>query len=367
VAGGFDAWCESCQSTQALTGAPGAGARCGRCGAPLAAWPRFVELLGELQHLDAVLAAWAGEAGPLATLLPERPRFLTDLTPPASQAGDPAPLRDALAAVARGDWRGALAAPTTPDPRLRAARAIAHERLGERAAAIADWDAVLAAGEDARARLARGALQASAGRLAEAGADLERAGDSAAARWDRAAWQVHEAVRSGAGAPEPARLARARAEAGEASSYWSDPTVGRLLWTLLVERAIAARAAGASADGARALLRQAESEFEHETFWDRAMRIVGWTRTGAPDQAERIAAPLARECADALLAEPALAGAALAEVANAVTAARAEFVAGDPAAARRALAGALARTDLRRFRIPCARCGRGSIGVEETT
>src|SRR5262249_39930997 len=156
-----------------------------------------------------------------------------------------------------------LAAPTTPDPRLRAARAIAHERLGERAAAIADWDAVLAAGEDARARLARGALQASAGRLAEAGADLERAGDSAAARWDRAAWQVREAVRSGAGAPEPARLARARAEAGEASSYWSDPTVGRLLWTLLVERAIAARAAGASADGARALLRQAESEFEH--------------------------------------------------------------------------------------------------------
>ena len=46
------------------------------------ALPRFVELWGELQHLDAVLGAWAGDPQPLATLLPERPRFVTDLADP---------------------------------------------------------------------------------------------------------------------------------------------------------------------------------------------------------------------------------------------------------------------------------------------
>jgi len=343
-----------------LDAAPGVRTPCGRCGAPLAAAPRFVELWGGLQHLDAVLAAWAGDVASLATLLPERPRFLTDLTPPAPHAGDPAPVLDALAAVARGDWRATLAAPLSPEPRLRAARAIAHERLGDAAAAIAEWDVVLAAGENERARLARGALLARAGRYAEARADLERAGDSAAARWDRASWWVHDAVNGCSGALDTARLERARREAGEASAYWSDPTVGRLLWTLLVERATA------HPDGSRALLRPAESQLEHDTFWDRALRIVGWARAGAPDEVTRIAAPLVRECADALLGEPALAGGPLAGVAAEVTAARDAAAAGDPAAARRALTAALARDDLKRFRIPCARCRRGSVGVEET-
>src|SRR5262249_32680795 len=107
-------------------------------------------------------------------------------------------------------------------------------------------------------------------------------------------------------------------------------------------------------------------QLEHDTFWDRALLIVGWSRAGAPDQVARVAAPLARACADTLCAEPALAGRPLASVAGDVGTARRGVDAGDPAAGRRALAGALARDDRRRFRIPCARCGRGAIGVDET-
>jgi hypothetical protein len=75
--------------------------------------------------------------------------------------------------------------------------------------------------------------------------------------------------------------------------------------------------------------------------------------------------PLARGEANALAAEPALGGVPLADVAAAVSTALREIDAREPARARRALAGALARHDLRRFRLPCARCGRGSVGVDE--
>lgn len=84
------------------------------------------------------------------------------------------------------------------------------------------------------------------------------------------------------------------------------------------------------------------------------------------DSAARIAAPLARDGAAELLDEPALRGPALASVAAAVTIARAGMDAGDPVSARHALAEALARQDLQRFRIPCLRCGRGSVGLDET-
>jgi hypothetical protein len=367
-AGGFDAWCEACQTPQRLDAAPTPGARCVRCGAPLAVLPRFVELWGELQHLDAVLGAWAGDGTPLATLLPERPRFVTDLTPPAPAPGDPPARLALLAAVARGDWRAVLAAPPDACARAHAARAIAHERLGEVAGALAAWDAVLAAGEDARARLARGSLLARAGRHAAAAADLAVAGVGFEARWDRAALLVHEVVAAGAGPPDAARLARARAEVGAASDYWSDPTVGRLLWTLQVERELARPGAGAGElpDEARAALRAAESELEHDTFWDRALLLVGWVRLGALDEAARIAAPLARRQSAALLDEPALAGRALGDVARALAAARSAMDAGDPVGALREIAAAFARDDLRRFRIPCAACGRGTVGIEET-
>ena len=377
--GGYDAWCESCQTAQPLAASPTLGTRCARCSAPLAASPRFVELWGELQHLDAVLGAWAGDFGPLATLLPERPRFVTDLTPPAPVPSDPPARVAMLAAVAHGDWRGTLAAPPDDDPRAHAARAIAHERAGDVAQALAAWAAVLAAGEDARARLARGSLLARAGRYVAASGDLELAGSSFEARWDRAALLVHEGIAANDGLPDAGQLARARAEAGPASDYWSDPSIGRLLWSLLVERELApadvrelARAGARRResrtlpDATRAALRAAESEFEHDTFWDRAMVLVGWARLGLADEAARIAAPLARRQSAALLDEPALSGKPLAEVTLALAAARSAMDMGDPVEARHDIADAFARDDLRRFRIPCAACGRGSIGIDET-
>ncbi len=370
---GFDAWCESCQTSQQLVAVPAPGTRCARCSASLFASPRFVELWGGLQHLDAVLGAWAGDVTPLATLLPERPRFVTDLTPPGAHVADPPARVAMLTAVRRGDWRGTLAAPPDGDARAHAARAIAHERLGDAAPALAEWDAVLAAAEDPRARLARGALHARAGRYMAAAEDLERAGDSSAARWDRAALLVHEGSLANDGLPDPGCLARARAEAGAASDYWSDPTIGRLLWSLLVERELARGTPGARslADGARATLRAAESEFEHDTFWDRAMLLAGWVRLGVQDEAARIAGPLARQQAATLLDEPALfsrspAGQPLADVTSAVAAARSAVDMGEPVEARHHIAAAFARDDLRRFRIPCAACGRGAIGIEET-
>ena len=367
---GFDAWCESCQTPQRLATAPAPsrGARCPRCGAPLAAAPRFVELWGSLQHLDAVLGAWAGDFEPLATLLPERPRFVTDLTPPPARRGDPPARTAMLAALARGDWPGTLAAAADADPRARAARAIAHERQGDTEAALEEWSAVLAAGADARARLARGSLLAREGRYAAAVCELLLAGNSFEARWDRAALLVHEAAAAPDGVLDANPLAWARAEAGPASEYWSDPTIGRLLWSLLVERELGRGGVGPQPlpDAARDVLRAAEAEFEHETFWDRAMRLVGWARLGAQEEAARTAAPLARQQAADLLDEPALAGEPLADLRHAVAAARSAMDLGDPVEARHNIAEAFARSDLRRFRIPCAACGRGAIGIEET-
>ncbi len=387
---GFDAWCESCQSPHPLAATPAPLERCPRCGSPLSAWPRFVELWGELQQLDAVLGAWAGDFAPLAKLLPERPRFITALTPPKPEPAEPATCLALLEAVAHGHYRAALALAAVgggtrdESARVHAALAIAHERTGEPAAALAAWSAVLALGEDERARLARGALLARAGRFAAAGADSELAGDSYAARWNRAALLLHAAVSASGTLPDAGVMARARAEAGEASAYWSDATVGRLLWSLLIERALAGRPAPeyprdqlrerartdtapppALSGSTHAALRAAESEFEHSTFWDRAMMLVGWARLGAAHEVARIAAPLAREQSAALLAEPALRGPALAVVHRAVAAARSAMDMDEPHEARHTLVEAFARDDLHRFRIPCAACGRGTVGVEE--
>ncbi len=371
----YDVWCEACQNAMRLEAPPVAGVRCVRCGAALPERsPRFVELWGELQNLDAVLGAWAGDASALVTLLPERPRFLTDLNPPASRDDDPAARRDVLEALTRGDWRAVLKAAPDGDARALSAHAIACERLGQSDAALAAWNAVLACGEDARARLARGALLARAGRFGDAASDLALAGDRFEARWNHAACRLHAAVLAGDGLPEPSELSRARAEAGEPSSYWSDPTVGRLVWSLLVERSLAPErgqrrdlAPGETiAERTRETLRAAEAEFEHTTFWDRSMIVAGWSRLGALDEAARVGAPLARELSTTLLGEPALSGPALLEVAAALATARSAMDLGDPVEARRAIAPALAREELRRFRIPCAACGRGTVGIEET-
>jgi len=371
TAGGYDVWCESCQTAASLPALP-TGQRCERCGAPFSAAPRFVELYGELQHLDAVLGAWAGDVEPLASILPERPRYLTDLAPPEPVAGDSFDRLALLAAVHHGEWHAVLAAADEDDdPRALASRAIAHERLGEREAAISDWTRVLDTGEDARARLARGALLARLGRRDEAERDFAHTGDSFEARWDRAALALERAVADGDGLPDPGTLLRARSEAGEPSAYWSDPTVGRLLWTLLIERARASQVESSGLPSARTaipleLLRAAEAEFESDTFWDRAMQLLGWARLGALEDVARIAAPLARAQSAALLDEPSLTGAPLLGVTQAVAAARSAMDMGDPVEARHDIHDAFARDDLRRFRIPCAACGRGSVGIDET-
>lgn len=376
AAQGTDLWCESCQTAYPGFVSSAVAPRCARCDAALTPEPRFVELWGELQHLDAVLSAWAGDPEPLATLLPERPRFLTDLDPPREAAGDPPAVAACIAAALHGGYRELAAMPAADvpdDARAHAARAIALERTGDPGSALAEWDAVLATPDLAsdavtRAHLARGSLLARAGRFEAAASDLDRAGSSFAARWNRASLLVHASVSMAGELPGPEVLARARAEAGEASAYWSDHTVGRLLWSLLVERALATRghALAPVADPVLAMLRAAEREFEHGTFWDRAMMLVGWARLGAAADAARIAGPLAREVSAGLLDEPALRGEALAAVAREVVEARTAMDMGDPGEARHALAAALAREDLRRFRIPCATCGEGTIGVEET-
>jgi tetratricopeptide (TPR) repeat protein len=356
-----DAWCEACQLAQA---APGAGAPCARCGTPLTAGaPRFAELWGALQECDAVLAAWAGDAAPLRTLLPERPRFLTDLAPPSIDAAEPV-----TALVARGDYAGALAAAEPATSQGWAARAIAHERRGDVAAAIGDWSRVLEAAADKpqamRARLARGSLHARAGQWDAADADLAHAGEGFEARWDRAAVRVHRAVEITPGLPDAAIITRAQTDLPEVTPYWSDPTIARLLWTLLVERSLERQGPMRSDCPDVRVLRAAESFFEFDSFWDRAMMLVGWARVNVLREVARHASLLAEAHLHALTLEPPLRGQALEPLADAIEAARRAVHLREPAAARAALAPMLERADLRHYRLPCAVCGVGSVGVD---
>ncbi len=361
AAASVDAWCEACQLAQA---APGAGAPCTRCGTPLTAGaPRFAELWGALQECDAVLAAWTGDPQPLRTLLPERPRFLTDLAPPAIDAAEPV-----TELVARGDYAGALAAAKPATAQGWAARAIAHERRGDAAAATADWSRVLeahdAASLHARARLARGSLHARAGEWDAAEADLALAGEGFEARWDRAAVRVHRAVEITPGLPDAALITRAQTQVPEVTPYWSDPTIARLLWTLLVERSLERQGPMRSDCPDVRVLRAAESFFEFDSFWDRAMMLLGWTRVNVMREVARHASLLAEAHLHALTLEPPVRGQALAPLAAAIEAARRAVHLREPAAARAALAPMLERADLRHYRLPCAVCGVGSVGVD---
>ncbi len=360
-----DAWCEACQRPQRL--AAGAAPTCPACGGALTTGePRFAELWGRLQHLDATLAAWEGDAGALMALLPARPRYLTDLTPPPVRDGDAPPLAEALAAAARGAWSAVLAAGGSDEPRSHAARAIARERLGDPGGALEEWTRALALAEDPRARLARGALHAKAGDWESAAADLRLAGDGREARWNRASLRVHRAVLSTPGRPDAQAIAEARVEAGAAPDYWSEATVGRLAFALLAERTLARRDGGELGDPDLVSLREGEDLLEHSTFWDRALVLAAWARLGpeGAGDAARVAQPLARELAAALLAEPPMRGAALADANAAVAGAWDAIAAFEPRAARAALAPWLAHPALRRYRLPCAACGRGSIGLE---
>jgi hypothetical protein len=371
---GWDAWCERCQLAVRLEGVVAGAdeaARCAVCGERLALEaPRFEEWIGELQNLVAVARAWAGDPKPLGEILPERPRFLTDLTPPTAELGDPVLVRDAMSALARGGFvraRALLETAVTQQPdegRFWHALAIAAERTAEPALAeIAYARAIEHAGVPT-ARLARGALRARRGDFAGAREDLALAGDGREASWNRAATTVLEAVATTPGLPDARVLERARAEAGPASSYWSDHTVGRLLWTLLVERAEArARKELSPCPDAR-VLRAAESAFEFDTFWDRALVVHGYARLGLTADVARVAAPLARELVAALLAEPAMKGASAREIAEPLATAAAAIDFGRPDQVAELLEPVMARDDLRHYRVPCAHCGRGSVGVE---
>ena len=369
-----DAWCEACQrATQVPAGVEAPG--CGHCGQPLTLGaPRFEELFGELQNLVAVLEAWLGDPTRLAPLKPDRPHFLADLDPPAPRGDDDPPARAALAALETGgfadagEWLEALVkrvpggAPGRPLGHLWRGLGIARQRLGDLAAAERAFSRALELDpDDRKSRLDRGALRARRGALGEARDDFAAAGEGYEARWNRAALRVLEAVATGTGLPDAQRLAEARALASPPSAFWSDHTVGRLLFTLLVERAHS-RGVDACAD-ARAL-RAAEGELEFETFDDRALVLHGYAALGLAAEAEAVAAPLAAGIAERIASEPCARGPAGSFLELALATAAHESRAQRPAAALAAVAPLLARADLRRYRVPCARCARGTVGVE---
>ena len=367
--GGIDAWCEACQRGARVTSSM--QAKCANCGQPLTTGePRFIEIYGELQHLAAVLSSWEGNAAPLAALLPERPRFLSDRNPPSSEPGDSVALRAGVAALASGDFAEAVrrleeAAPGADPPRRLRALAIALERRGDLAGAERVLQNIRGAGEDIALRLQRGALRARRGDWANAGEDFARAGDGHEARWNRAALEVYQAVGT-SGAPDAARVAAARRAAGTPSSAWSDHTVGRLLWALLIERELARTAQDSGAPrGApeTTVLRAAEAEFEFATFWDRAAVIEGYARLGAAAEVARLAPPLAAELVRALELQPALTNGG--EIATALGAAKSAIAAGRTHDALAVVTRLLERPDLARYRVPCVACGRGTVGVAE--
>ena len=368
----MDAWCEACQEPAVLAAPVGEGAACAHCGESLAtSTPRFEELFGELQNLTAVLEAWLGGDERLQPLIPERPTFLTDLNPPPLLPWDTSELRVALEHLIAGEFheaRDAFARTEIPETapaelKLRAAmgQGIVHYRLGDRVRALAAFDrAVAADAQHLPARLDRGALRAMLGDLHGAWEDFTAAGDSYEAGWNRAAWFVLEASSDAAPLPPPDRIRAARQQAGPPSEFWSDPTVGRLVFTTVAERLRARR----GESGAAALLRTAESEVEFATFTDRAMVLRGWVFLGIESERARVAAPLALGVIDALRATPFVRGATGRELSDALTQAAAAVAGGDP---QRALAWTkpfTERSDLKHYRIPCRRCGTGSIGVD---
>ncbi|MBI1796844.1 MAG: hypothetical protein HYR74_07315 [Candidatus Eisenbacteria bacterium] len=387
---GIDAWCEGCQRPRRLARGVRV-ASCAHCGTALTtAEPRFEELLGDGRNVAAVLAAWCGDPDPLGALLPERPRFLTDLDPPAPRPDDAPAARDALAALARGQFeraRVALADLTARDrpgrgrtaAHLWRAFGIAAQRTGDTALAErAFTQAIERDPADAAARLDRGALRAMRGDAAGAREDFAQAGSRREAAWNRAALRVIAAVAIASPAPDANTIRLARDEAGEPSAYWSDHTIGRLVWSLLIEREIARRNAwGATAAGATGattgdeaasaarVLAAAERDLEFATFWDRAMVVHGYTRLGMKREAGAAAAPLAASLLEALAAESYACGPAAGPIAPAIASARGAVGEGRPGDALAAVRGIIERPDVSRYRVPCARCGRGAIGVED--
>jgi tetratricopeptide (TPR) repeat protein len=323
-----------------------------------------------VQHLDAVLAAWLGEPEWLGALLPERPRFHTDLTPVDADAGSPADTRALHEIVRLGRYGEALpgleAAVTErpQDPTLWTSLAIAAERHGNLERAEEAWTHVIEIRDAPRARLARGVLRARRAALDGAAADFAHAGDSHEARWNRAALAVLRAVALTPGLPAHDTLEAARAEAEAPEGAWHEPTVGRLLWTLLVERAQMRAREGASPCPDERVLRAAELELEFDSFWDRGLLLHGYALLSMRGEAARIAMGVATDLARHLTGTRALHGAAGEPLLAVVKDVAARIDREAPAEARAALGPLLARTDLRMYRFPCAACDAGTIGVE---
>ena len=379
--GAVDAWCEACQAVVALTPRGDAGAPlCPRCRVPLTrSDPRFEELFGELQNLIAVLEAWHGKPARLSELLPERPRFLMDLSPPAPDPGDPADLTAALAALARGSFASARKSLDCLGPTRSgtgglvggaAARAwlalgIANQREGDLAAAEAAFTRSLDVAHTVAARLNRGTLRARRGDVTGARADFDRSGHGPEARWNRGALIVLDAVATTPGFPgNEVRLA-ARKACGPASDYWSDHTVGRLLFALLLERALSRLGDGGALADEQPVLRAAARELEFDTFWDRALVVHGYATLGMKVDAGAAAWPLALLLLGTLRAEPFALGSTGHFLAEALAAADDAVRAGSPEGALAVLAPLLEREDLRHYRVPCARCGAGTVGVDQ--
>src|SRR5262245_7652492 len=148
-----DVWCERCQRPASLP-SDVESARCPHCDEALTLGdPRFEEIYGHLQNLVAVLEAGRGDAGRLATLVPERPRFLSDLDPPERQDGDGEATHAALEALRAGAFGDAskrleaILASYTEDgtlpARLWRALAVARQRLGDLAGAEEAFSRVL--------------------------------------------------------------------------------------------------------------------------------------------------------------------------------------------------------------------------------
>ena len=368
----LDAWCEACQHATELPAAATL-AQCPRCDAALTTGaPAFEELFGDLQNVCAVLGAWAGDPAPLRSLLPYRPRFLADWTPPAAVPSDPFEIQASLEALEHGWFAdagsrlAALLEGRRSDPssaRLWLARATAAWRLSDPAAAETYLAHALEADPQARnARLDRGVLRARRGDWSLAREDFAHAGDGHEARWNRAALEVAEAVTKARGMPEPERLRAARDEAPPPSAYWSDHTLGRLLVTMVIERALARGAASTTED--EETLREAARELEFDTFWDRALVVYGCAALGMANDLEAVAAPLARELIARLSAQPFAQGEVGGFLALALEAAQAAVQERMPRRARAAVAPLLARHDLIHFRIPCRSCRLGTIGVD---
>lgn len=366
-----DGWCEACQRSHSPD-RTSAATRCPTCGRPLTrGLPRFTEFYGELQHIEALIAAWDGDPALLGALLPERPVFLSDLTPEKPAPGDDGGTRTVLGLVLEGHYAEAQARARDRvgrgrmTPRLWTALAIAAERCGDLGAAEEAWSHVLRAGDSHRARLARGTLAARRGDHAVAARDFAAAGDGYEARWNRAALGIVEAVAVTPGLPGPERIAGARDHAPPSRGEWHEQTVGRLLWTLLVERSLARSRAGAASCPDERVLRAAEQEIEGESFWDRALIVHGYAVLGMPADVERVARPLIASLWDDLLAEPFLGGTVAAPLNAALDQVARGLREGDRAGARTRIRILMDRPDVRGYRLPCAACGKGSVGVVE--